>query len=520
MGAKTNKLTIYLIKPEFNRWAQIVEDSAQPHDIDSVGTLYTEASRPRAPDWVQDFFVDTFPTTRRLITSSAKAVLLVRIRSTDASHIFAVTFGYGRSLLKDGVIEDRFGLKVVLNAVDPQSLRSIDKTALGSVPKQSREQMSRASAAATFGIDIEQDLVNAVTGRSRDPQLGKTISGRDALSVSVKVDVTDIKEFLRACLAQYESNAYKTNFGWIDQIRDLRDPKTVADLDAILITRLRKNNLGKIWMAVPEIVDWVDVKGFRYARRKRADLKADLDVGEFLASLDGDEEITVDLLKTTPIYVVSSRSDQAFDHWSSYKCLYAEIERGDKLFVLNNGRWYEIDKAFTAQVAQEFKRIPESSIVLPEYAHADEGAYNASLPAAITDSYCMDQKMIDHGGGHSKIEFCDLATADKKLVHIKRYSGSTQLSHLFAQGVVSGELFLQDEAFRRKVNEKLPRALRLPDIRKRPNPAEYEIVYGIISRSSNPLEIPFFSKVNLRNAQRRLQAYGYKVTKKKIQAHH
>jgi len=103
------------------------------------------------------------------------------------------------------VTEDRFGLKVVLNAVDPESLRSIDKTALGSVPKQSREQMSRASTADTFGIDIEQDLVNAVTGRSRDPQLGKTISGRDALSASVKVDVTDIKEFLRVCLAQYQA---------------------------------------------------------------------------------------------------------------------------------------------------------------------------------------------------------------------------------------------------------------------------------------------------------------------------
>ena len=84
--------------------------------------------------------------------------------------------------------------------------------------------------------------------------------------------------------------------------------------------------------------------------------------------------------------------------------------------------------------------------------------------------------------------------------------------------MVSAELFLQDEAFRRKVNDKLPATLKLSDVRVRPNPSEYEIVYGIISRSSNPLEIPFFSKVNLRNARRRLQAYGYKVTKKKIRA--
>jgi uncharacterized protein (TIGR04141 family) len=44
-----------------------------------------------------------------------------------------------------------------------------------------------------------------------------------------------------------------------------------------------------------------------------------------------------------------------------------------------------------------------------------------------------------------------------------------------------------------------------------------ELVFAIISKSTNPLEIPFFSKVSLKNARRRLQGYGYKVTKKKIQ---
>jgi uncharacterized protein (TIGR04141 family) len=46
-------------------------------------------------------------------------------------------------------------LKVVLNTVDPKSLRSIDKVTLGSVPKQSREQVSREGVDANFGIDIE-----------------------------------------------------------------------------------------------------------------------------------------------------------------------------------------------------------------------------------------------------------------------------------------------------------------------------------------------------------------------------
>ena len=43
-----------------------------------------------------------------------------------------------------------------------------------------------------------------------------------------------------------------------------------------------------------------------------------------------------------------------------------------------------------------------------------------------------------------------------------------------------------------------------------------EVVFAVIGKSSNPLEIPFFSKVSLENARRRLQGYGYKVSKKRI----
>ncbi len=128
----------------------------------------------------------------------------------------------------------------------------------------------------------------------------------------------------------------------------------------------------------------------------------------------------------------------------------------------------------------------------------------------------MDCDLIMHGGGHSSIEFCDLLTAEKHLVFIKRYSGSQQLSHLFAQGVVSAELFVQDAAFREKLNDKLPVGHKLANTADRPHAEDYEVVFAIISKSKNPLDIPFFSKVSLRAARKRLEAYGYRVTKKKI----
>lgn len=90
--------------------------------------------------------------------------------------------------------------------------------------------------------------------------------------------------------------------------------------------------------------------------------------------------------------------------------------------------------------------------------------------------------------------------------------------YLFSQGVVSGEAFVGDSDFRKKLNEKLPAALKLSDVASRPDTSQYEVVFGIISNSpAATLDISFFSKVTLRNARKRLRNCGYLVTLKKIQ---
>jgi uncharacterized protein (TIGR04141 family) len=114
----------------------------------------------------------------------------------------------------------------------------------------------------------------------------------------------------------------------------------------------------------------------------------------------------------------------------------------------------------------------------------------------------------------SRFEFCDLYDKSGKMIHIKRYSGSSELSHLFAQGLVSSELFLESEEFRSEVNLKLSNDCKIPDVSKKPDASKYEIVFAIISSSTKPgrKNIPFFSQVNLRNVIQRLTGRGYKVT--------
>jgi uncharacterized protein (TIGR04141 family) len=87
---------------------------------------------------------------------------------------------------------------------------------------------------------------------------------------------------------------------------------------------------------------------------------------------------------------------------------------------------------------------------------------------------------------------------------------------LFSQGVVSATLFLQDPDFRREVRKKLPPVHRSGVPEGRPRAERYEVGFAIVSRSPRDLALPFFSKVNLRNAARTLKGFGYHVTLSKI----
>lgn len=516
MGEKANRVTVLLIDEAFSDFDSIVTNASHRVEIPELGTFFSKPSAPRPPDWATDFFGADF-VPEALWVSSACGLLLVPMDCGGTQRIFALTFGTGRFLIEDRAIEERFGLRVVLNTVLNNTLKSIDKTSLGYTAKQSREQISGEGELTAFGIDIEQDLVNSATGRSKLEIFGKTITGKDALSATVKRKASDIKEFLEACWSQYQREDYLENFDWIDQVKDIRNKGEKERLDAILLAKLNSEEFDRIWVVPPEIVDWSDAKGFRYGAPKRGELFADLSIQELTASLRK-TPIEREHLGSVKVHLISVKTDKPSHSWPAYKCLYAEVVEDNKLYMLNSGKWYEVEQSFVAKIEAYFHGMPESEIDFIEFdeSYGTEGGYNQALSQSIQGAFCFDQKNITYGGGHSKIEFCDVYSPDRKIIHVKRYSGSSQLSHLFSQGLVSGELFISDEVFRDKVRELTPSGYPFVPAGMKPKAEDYEIVFAIISKSKKDLDIPFFSKVTLKNASTSLSNYGYNVSIKKI----
>ena len=208
--------------------------------------------------------------------------------------------------------------------------------------------------------------------------------------------------------------------------------------------------------------------------------------------------------------------------WQALKCLYGEIEYEGKAYCINNGRWFCIDKDFVSIVNNSYEQIAISDMAFLACTseHKTENAYsNAFVSSNKEYLLCMDKQNISHGGGQSKVELCDVLTTDNKYIHIKPYSGSATLSHLFNQAVVSAELVLGDSEFRAKANIKINeltdnKAFQIAED-SRPN-----VILAIISEKDGERpQIPFFSKVALRYTKRRLETFGCEMSIKNIVKH-
>lgn len=227
-----------------------------------------------------------------------------------------------------------------------------------------------------------------------------------------------------------------------------------------------------------------------------------------------DKEISISKLREQCIYCIDTVSENPVYKWKIYQCIYCEIELEKNLYTLINGKWYKIDIDFLSLLNERIQEIPVSNISLPDYDVKSEEEYNKKVVENNKEFVLMDKKNISYGSGGSRIELCDIYTKDKKLIHVKRYDGSSVLSHLFSQGLVSTQLILSDGEFRSLVNKKLPKTHKLPAKNKKPKASEFEIIYVIASNDSKTtaLDLPLFSKINLRSCYNRLQLMGVSVS--------
>lgn len=148
-----------------------LKDDHNLRSMDSaVGELWVGQSPANAPGWV-NFIGQLAPAARtELRTQSCTAILFVEA-SKPAKRLFALYFGQGHHSLDESAIERGFGLKVTLNQVSRDRLRTIDSATLDTTLIQRRTQASR----------------NAGLGAGRRPGAARALSDREVGSAGARL---------------------------------------------------------------------------------------------------------------------------------------------------------------------------------------------------------------------------------------------------------------------------------------------------------------------------------------------
>lgn len=478
------------------------------------GAIFVRPRSNKTPAWVPFLEEGTATPLGERRSLSPGAVLFV----STSERLFAVSFGLGRNLLRSDAVVRGFGLRVVLNAVDPRRVRCMDISRFEDLVMATRHQASRGSSLTTFGLDVTRDILKAVTGEPRNLNLATRLSGADTLILTAEVPIAAMADKCSQLLERYSSDDYRQQFGWIDQLTYVRDAALKARLDELLIGALAGDEHfpERAYLAPPEVLDWSLVSGFRFSTMKDEQTQRDdLGLEDYLSTLRDPGSITVKKLKRDKVAAMSSDTEEPLRLWSVYSCIVFEVQHEDKLFVLTDGQWFEVSLDFSSRVTQFVRDLPAELSMPPAQSGDTEDEYNGRAAAALANCSLLHGMNVRWSDTGTAIEVCDLL-AERQFIHVKRRTRSSTLSHLFSQGTISAEAFLSDPSFRAEVRAKgAQRGLALEHVfpESRPDPGLYSVVYAIISKSPAawPECLPFFSRLNLMQAARRLAAMGFGV---------
>ena len=505
--AKT-KLSISLVK-EGIPIERVVKGGLPYLSLPNGLRLYYKNNLARSPKWVDSFLRGEFVGNEALQGKSVAAVILYQVDVGENVHrIFAVCFGFGRALLESNVVEKRFGLLVTLNSVDADKLRSIDINSMEAVPLNNRIQSSALAGIGNFNIDIDKDLLKSVTGKATGDELSGTMSGADSLSVSTDKSYDEMDDLLTHCYHLYKSNHYiEAGFDWINQMQSIKDKSVIDRLDDALVTALNSEQHEHVWTSIPEIIDYNSMESFR--------LKSDTvydDLSIEILQEEFDKEFTVKNIRNRKVECLNSEGTLV-KTWSVYRCLYADLMLDGHQYLLNDGKWFEVDFNYVRQVQEFYENTDLATLPLLAYQWVKESVYNEKVCESNPELFCLMDKKNIILRGQSPIEFCDIYTRNRQFIHVKNYKSSGVLSHLFFQGFVSADNFSNLE-YRRKANENLKEGFKVPEEERFLN-SDYEVIFAIakpnVETGSRP-DIPFFSKVSFRSVAKSLKKYGFKVS--------
>ena len=436
---------------------------------------------------------------------------------------FAISQGYSDRYLKNEFIETQFPFYAVLNVLDPGKIT----TTKVFQPDESLRQLTQKSSGTSlihlphfnqYSTSIVRDLAGKVFDEYAS--LFSSISGGSAkaLKINAIINPNQFDTYLTKLLERSKSLDYKKHFPQFNNIVQLMNSDLIDTLNEMLEASLAED-WSSIQLDLPDIIDQ-----FEWIWRLTSLSSDFFSINEFtaenvLSQLQNHKGLTIDTLKQCKIQVKESEDSPKVNSFKLYSCItYDTMLSGDSQhrYFLVEGNWYEVSQDFLQKLDSGLGSLisaQELPFSLPPYNYdgqiQNENDYNTRL-AECLGGICLDLGNISPPG-QTQIEPCDVLFISGEtlyFIHNKIFRASSNLSHLFNQGLASARMYSKDSETTNRLREEIIRN-GTPDrieqytelLATKPKVA---VLFGIIERSTTKtphtlLSLPLFSKISLSN---------------------
>ena len=403
---KLNTFSLYLGKSDATDLEELLTEKARDlvrqgsaevstsSEFADGAVLYTFPGHLTVPKWVR-LLAAYFLLPENIFSKSPSAVLLFR----KSGSIFALTFSYAHVYVDDARTEPDFRLKVTINAVSDEKLRSVERSNIG-IAIRDFAQAAGQRDLRSFGFDDALDLIRKVSGRAADDEFANMVTGARSLRFSKQIELAEVPAVAAEALRLFESPAYRdTGFRIIDFLSPVLDPVMESHLDDTLLAAVRGRS-DEFEIAIPAIVP-ESVGSFRFEHAGFSDFHPDLSLDLYRDEL-GDRLATLAL-------AYGEAEDRPFQYWSVHRSLVGSIVLAGERYALNEANWYRINQAFKDAADRKFldlcgepdrKLRPLRKIYQsqqkgrkPKVVYQSEESYNSEI-ASETGYLLLDRRLI------------------------------------------------------------------------------------------------------------------------------
>jgi len=436
------------------------------------------------------------------------------------------SFGNGWSLIDIDQTVERFGLRTALNALitaQPPAggssrqvgVRGLTSAIRAAVVRRSTVVAARPSKPTSFErVDQSSDAAAVAEVTTHHSVFDRASGGRSLRFEAAVSSLADLERYAREALRLHRRRDYTTDdaYAWIDYTVPVTSRQ---EIDAVL------DELGRVAARGSAAIDmvWADQDPttgltpyfvcFPNERSGRtAPHRTHMSWPSAWQWLQANRPGIPgsDALRTSlRFFEAVGRPGPEVELW---RLVVAQVALGRETYFVSDG---EIWRASATHIRDINNLLAPYVDVepswLPKYQLGElEGDYNVRV--AAQPAHALLDKRLLRLPSQTPFEPCDVLSADGRLLHVKRKTGSSTMSHVVAQALASTQLLRMDVDARDKLDEVLrnisPAPARLREMRdhclsfaSRPTASVYVVVIGQWRGRPALTQLPLLTRVAL-----------------------